>query len=56
MRLSLHHLIDREESNFYAERHNYLKVDPQLLETYNFCQFASKFILKVQNFTKEEKL
>ena len=29
----------------YAKRHNYLKVDPQLLE-YNFCHFASKFILK----------
>ena len=30
--------------DIFAERHNYLKVDPQLLETYNFCQFASKFI------------
>ena len=31
--------------DIYAERHNYLKVDPQLLE-YNFCQFASKLIFK----------
>lgn len=31
--------------DIYAERHNCLKVDPQLLE-YNFCQFASKFIFK----------
>ena len=30
--------------DIFDERHNYLKVDPQLLETYNFCQFASKFI------------
>lgn len=38
----------------YAEGHNYLNVDPQLLG-YNFCQFASKFIFKGSKLQQGEK-
>ena len=38
----------------YAERHKYLKVDPQLLE-YNFFEFASRFVFKGSKLQQRNK-